>query len=343
MKPENVKDLAGNIKDELKFDEEVKGLDFDQDVTLESLIRSYSSTGFQAANLAKGIAEIRRMEEVGAKIFMGCTSNIISSGMREHIKFLAKNKKIDVLVCTAGGIEEDLIKCFKPTYVGEFNLNGKELRENGWNRVGNLVINNNNYECFEKWFIDILDEMVSGRTDEFPFHEQCPDGFTTANPLITTPSQFISFLGKKINNEDSILYWCYKNGIKVYSPALTDGSIGDMLTFYKKRSIIKLDIVEDIYNVNTEGFGDHKNGAIIVGCGLVKHHILNANLFCGGLDYCVLLNTANEYDGSDSGANLNEAYSWGKVKPDGTCVKIHGEASIILPLLIYGAYKSKIN
>lgn len=35
---------------------------------------------------------------------------------------------------TAGGVEEDLIKCLAPTYLGEFSLRGKELRENGINR-----------------------------------------------------------------------------------------------------------------------------------------------------------------------------------------------------------------
>lgn len=41
-----------------------------------------------------------------AKIFLGFTSNMISSGIREYILFLCKHKLIDVLVTTAGGIEE---------------------------------------------------------------------------------------------------------------------------------------------------------------------------------------------------------------------------------------------
>lgn len=38
------------------------------------------------------------------------------------------------MVTTAGGVEEDLIKCLAPTYLGEFSLRGKDLRENGINR-----------------------------------------------------------------------------------------------------------------------------------------------------------------------------------------------------------------
>jgi len=67
---------------------------------------------------------------------------------------------VDCLVTTAGGIEEDFIKCLAPTLVGDFNLNGKFLRERGINRLGNLLIPNNNYCLFEDWVTPILDEML---------------------------------------------------------------------------------------------------------------------------------------------------------------------------------------
>jgi hypothetical protein len=46
----------------------------------------------------------------------------------------------------------------------------------------------------------------------------------------------IAHLGRAINHPDSVYYWAQKNGIPVYCPAITDGSIGDMLFFhnYKK-------------------------------------------------------------------------------------------------------------
>lgn len=44
------------------------------------------------------------------KLFLGYTSNLVSAGVREHIRFLVQHRLVDVLVTTAGGIEEDLIK-----------------------------------------------------------------------------------------------------------------------------------------------------------------------------------------------------------------------------------------
>ncbi len=47
-----------------------------------------------------------------------------------------------MIVCTAGGIEEDFIKCMGDTHVGDFALKGEELRKKGINRIGNLLIPN---------------------------------------------------------------------------------------------------------------------------------------------------------------------------------------------------------
>ena len=45
----------------------------------------------------------------------------------------------------------------------------------------------------------------------------------------------IARLGKEIGHEDSIYFWAQRNGIPVFCPALTDGSIGDMLFFHSYR------------------------------------------------------------------------------------------------------------
>ena len=60
-------------------------------------------------------------------------------------------------------------------------------------------------------------------------------------------TQFLSIfrLGKEINDESSIYYWASKNNIPVFSPALTDGSIGDMMFFHSfKNPGFVLDILQ---------------------------------------------------------------------------------------------------
>jgi deoxyhypusine synthase len=133
--------------------------------------------------------------QVRCNVFLGYTSNLISSGLRETIKYLVKHKHVAALVTTAGGIEEDFIKCLGKTYLAEFNLDGADLRRRGMNRIGNLIVPNDNYCKFEDWLLPILDTMLA---------EQKSQG------TIWTPSSIIHRLGKEINNEESVYYWAYK-------------------------------------------------------------------------------------------------------------------------------------
>merc|ERR1712224_845907 len=77
-----------------------------------------------------------------------------------------------------------------------------------------------------------------------------------------------------------------------------------------------------------------RHTGMIIGGGLIKHHICNANLMRNGADHAVFINTAQEFDGSDSGARPDEAVSWGKIRLEAQPVKVYGEASIMFPLLV---------
>lgn len=257
---------------------------------------------------------------VKCKIFLGYTSNLISSGLRETLRFLAQHKLVDVIVSTAGGIEEDFIKCLAQTYIGEFSMQGEDLRRRGINRIGNLLVPNDNYCKFEDWMNPILDAMLD---------EQKSQG------TIWSPSQMIHRMGKEIDNEDSVYYWCYKNDIPVFCPALTDGSIGDMMYFhsYRNEGLI-LDIASDIRRINDQAIRAPKTGVIILGGGVVKHHILNANLMRNGADFGVFVNTGQEFDGSDAGARPDEAISWGKMRLGSKPVKLYSEATLVFPLMV---------
>lgn len=90
----------------------------------------------------------------------------MSAGVREQIRYLAQNKCIDVLVTTAGGIEEDLIKCMEPTFLGDFKLKGSDLRKRGLNRIGNMLVPNQNYCAFEDWIMPILDAMLKEQEED---------------------------------------------------------------------------------------------------------------------------------------------------------------------------------
>jgi deoxyhypusine synthase len=97
---------------------------------------------------------------VRCTVFLAYTSNLVSSGLRESLRFLVQHRMVDVLVTTAGGVEEDVIKCLGPTLLGDFALSGRDLRKRGINRIGNLLVPNSNYCLFEDWLTPILHAMA---------------------------------------------------------------------------------------------------------------------------------------------------------------------------------------
>jgi deoxyhypusine synthase len=44
---------------------------------------------------------------------------MVSSGVRETIRYLCQHKMVDCVVTTAGGIEEDIMKCIRPHQVSD--------------------------------------------------------------------------------------------------------------------------------------------------------------------------------------------------------------------------------
>ncbi|KAI5291202.1 Deoxyhypusine synthase [Ascosphaera acerosa] len=334
--------VACGIRRDPEDAKEVKGLDFnafkDRDITAAELVDNLASMGFQASAVGDAARIINGMKDwqdpaTGEKttIFLGYTSNLISSGLRETLRYLVQHKHVSAIVTTAGGVEEDFIKCLAPTYLGSFATEGASLRRKGMNRIGNLIVPNSNYCAFEDWLVPILDTMLeeqeASRDSDAPVH--------------WTPSKIIHRLGKEINNEESVYYWAWKNDIPVFCPALTDGSLGDMLYFHTFKASprqIRVDIVEDVRKINNMAVHAKRAGIIILGGGIIKHHIANACLMRNGAESAVYINTAQEFDGSDAGARPDEAVSWGKIKMDAESVKVYAEATVVFPLIVAATF-----
>jgi len=298
----------------------IKGYDFDKGINYDKILDSFTTTGMQADNFSNAIKIINEMIDNDTFIYLGYTSNMVTSGLRDIFRYLAKFKKIDVIATTAGGIEEDIIKCLGNFVLGRFDVSGKELREVNINRAGNIFIPNLRYCNFEDFVIPLLEEF---------YIEQKNSG------KICTPSDIIWKLGERINNENSIYYWCWKNKIPVFCPAITDGSLGDIIYFFKSsHPDFVIDIAEDIWKLNNTSLGCEKTGVIILGGGVVKHSLCNANLFRNGADYAVYINNAQESDGSDAGASPEEAVSWGKLSINSKRVKVFGDAILLFPFIV---------
>ncbi len=312
----------------------INGYNFEKKFVAKDFFDSFKDTGFQATNLGNAIEMVRKMRKENVRIFLGFTSNMATCGVRDNITFLVKNKLVYFLVTTTGGIEEDIIKTHKDFLHGDFNADGSWLRKNGVNRTGNIFIPNDRYVWFEQFIKPVLERF---------YERQKRTG------QICDSVEFVKELGKELekhpNKKESFVYWAYKNNINLLCVPLADGAIGDHIYMFKKEhKDFKIDLIKEWELLVDNVLEDEKSGAIIIGGSVPKHHIMNAFMMREGIEYTIYINTGFEGEGSNAGANPEEAKSWGKAntsKKESESVKVWGEASIIFPILVAASFKLK--
>eukprot|EP00760_Papus_ankaliazontas_P034434 PhM_4_TR7191/c0_g1_i1/m.86596/K00809/DHPS, dys; deoxyhypusine synthase len=283
---------------------------------------AYRGAGGQGNNIEAARALLDKMVAEKDFIVLGFSSNMISSGVREHFLHLVKNKLVGAIVATAGGVEEDIIKCVGGhTYLGDFSLDGHKLRDKGLNRIGNLLVPNNNYVNFEDFMMPLLDANMG-------------------EGVVLTPSSFIKKLGDAMNNPESVYYWCARNDIPVFCPALTDGSIGDMMFFHslQKKPGVVVDVMGDV-----RAFRDllasvpqgTKISTVLVGAGLPKHHTLRAARMAGRpLSRMLAFTTGHVHENSSSACVVEDDVREGGLAADVEAVIARVDATLAFPLAV---------
>jgi deoxyhypusine synthase len=207
-------------------------------------------------------------------------------------------------------------------------LDDKELYHRGINRLGNVLVPNESYGIIlEKKMMEFLERLAKDGKTELGSYE-----------LIWELGKFIS--GEK-NAEQSIIYWCWKNKIPMVVPGLTDGSVGYQIWQFSQDHNFKINPLRDEQLLSDRTWEAKKSGALIIGGGISKHHVIWWNQFRGGLDWTVYITTAVEWDGSLSGARPREAVSWGKINEKAPMVTVEADATIALPLM-WAAVKEKL-
>ncbi len=300
----------------MDFSSPVRDFRWKKGVSASRLLEELGSVGYQASELKKAGDIILEMKKSGAKVFMSFTSNMASSGLRGLFAQLIEKGLVDVVVTTVGSIEEDFIKAHKGKFfVGSFEEDDEALGHKGMNRIGNILVPSDDYAQFEKTLKSALKEVIKPGS-------------------AVTPSELIRELGRYCDDECSILHQAYKKKVPIYCPAITDGSFGYQLQDLRNCMDFQIDVVKDMKNIALEASPEDQIGLIVLGGGVAKHHAILANLTNGGADYAVYITTASQHSGSLSGATTEEAKSWGKVKSSGDSVTVHGEVSILFPLVM---------
>ncbi len=296
----------------------VKDLHIDGKTTLTELVDQFrESGGFTSAKIFSAFNVLKKMFSEENTTFLSFPAAIISTGTRGIINDMVKKKLVDVIITTNGTLDHDIARTYSSYYSGTFDYSDRELRDLGINRLGNVFVPDESYgEIIESKVQPMLDELYKEKKE-------------------WGGADLVKEIGLRLESENSILHNAAINDIPVYVPGMTDGSFGSQLwSFYERNRDFKVDLLKDEHELSDIIFDAKKSGALMVGGGISKHHTIWWNQFRGGLDYAVYITTAQEYDGSLSGAKLEEAISWKKMKSDAEFVNVYGDATVILPLLV---------
>ena len=301
------------------LDREVRDYVLEEGASCTDLVDQMGRAGgFTAVKLARARAILRTMIEDGAcTTFLSFPAALMATGGRGVLRDLVRREMVDVVVTTCGTLDHDLARTRGAYYHGAFAMDDAALHAAGVFRLGNVLVPS-----------EVYGTQLEKRLRSF-FQAVWDEGERDLSGW-----KLLERAGERLGDESSFLYWCAKRHVPVIVPALTDGAFGYHLwSFSQEHPGFRVDAMQDETLLSDRVFTSERTGALVVGGGVSKHHVLWWNQLGDGLDYAVYLTTAVEYDGSLSGARLREAVSWGKVSEGAERVTVEGDASLLLPLL----------
>ena len=310
----------------LKPGRPVKDVEINSDTTIEKIFEELSTSGgFEAVNLSTGLDILSEMipDEKCVK-FISFVGAVVSTGLRGIIKDMIKNNWFNVAITTCGALDHDIAKHYSHYKEGSFTMDDGELADQEIHRLGNVLVPMESYgPLIEEKMQGFLEEEYKKGVKEMSSADIC------------------KMIGRHLG-EDSFLYWAFKNNVDVVVPGIMDGAVGSQIwMFSQKHADFKLNLIEDANLLSGIIFKAEKSGALMIGGGISKHHTLWWNQYREGLDYAFYITTAQEFDGSLSGALVREAISWGKVTQKARETTLHAEVTTVLPF-IYAALVSKL-
>ena len=305
---------------------EVKDIELSNSSNSRKLVEQlYSSGGFTAKKVGEGTRILGEMiEEKNCLRFLSFPADIIATGTRGVVRKLIEQRLFDIVVTTCGTLDHDISRTFKPYFHGFFEADDAALYKKGFHRLGNIFIPIANHgPVIERVMQKVLANLWRQGKRELASYELV---WEIGNYLMKNKQA-------QKNLEKSIIYWATKNKIPVVIPGITDGAAGTQIYLFSQDRDFKVNVLKDEKLLAREVLSAKKSGALIIGGGISKHHVIWWNQFRKGLDYAVQITTAPEWDGSLSGARTREAISWGKIKEKAKHVTIEGDATVLLPLM----------
>lgn len=293
----------------------LKQFDADCSIGYCELLRRFSEIGMVARELGRAFLIMKNMFlDNECHRLLGVAGAAVASGLRPLITKLIRFGFVNTVITTGANVTHDVIEAIggKHFVLEREEMDDAKLAKMGIYRIYNIGVTKEAYIMLEK-FIDETFGNVSGTFSS---------------------SDIIKILASRIEDENSLIRASYELGVEVFSPALADSIIGSQIRF-RTGGRVRLDTLSDISKLVDRVWVSKRTGAIFLGGGTPKHFTMMAvNAADRPLSYAIQITTDREEHGGLSGARLEEAKSWGKVKVEGMIANVCLDMSIALPLLV---------
>lgn len=253
-------------------------------------------------------------------VFLTMAGPITPGGLRGLISGLIDKGYVKAIVSNGANIAHDLISAIGFKHMTEAApANDLTLRRRGLGRIGDILIDQKAFEALEKTVHKTLESLNESGRKSLPTFE------------------LLQRIGERLDDPNSVLRTAAIRGTPIFCPGLLDSMIGIHLWTFSQLKSLALDPIKDLRRLSDIVCDARRVGAVILGGGLPKHHILGASILRDGLDAAVQITLDRPEGGGLSGAPLEEAVSWRKARARSKLVTVIGDATIIFPIMIAAA------
>ncbi|MGQ9461236.1 MAG: deoxyhypusine synthase [Candidatus Bathyarchaeaceae archaeon] len=303
----------------------VKQMQLRQGLTVNELVAEMRECGVLGAGKIANATELvsEMFGDPDYTVFLTMAGPLVPGGLRRIISDLINEEYVNVVVTTGANMVHDMVEALGHKHlVGTFLAEDTNLKARNIGRIGDIYIEQKAFKDLEKWMYRILENIP----------EEKRERISTAELLFE--------LGRQIQDPESILATAAKKDVPIISPGFVDSIAGFHLWVFGQDKKMGINPLLDVNKLMDKVFEAKKAGVIILGGGYPKHFALFANTFREGVDCAIQITMDRPEPGGLSGAPLEEAISWGKIKPGGKAVTVICDVTIAFPLIVAAALEN---
>ena len=248
---------------------------------------------------------------------------IVPGGLRTVLVDLVEKNLINAIVTTGANVTHDMLEGLGHRHiVGSETDNDVSLRKRGLSRIYDLLVRQKAIEHLERSTRQMLDRI--------PLEER--------RNIATF--ELLWHFGSQLKDRRSLLSVASKKRTPIFCPGIFDSMLGLDLWTYSQLNPLFINPFKDFSRLVNMSYESKRVGAIVLGGGMPKHHVLIANSYRGGVDAAIQLTLDRPEGGGASGAPLEEAISWGKIKSRDSLVTLVGDALVLFPIITLAALEN---